>query len=324
MSENNWETGSRLPPVKEVAKDVPAEAVAAPVREGKAAGKALAKAKAEKERAEKEAKKAKKYGATSAGEGVTAPTAPSPPKKAGTEGKAKAVTTRSPGAGNGSASASNAMEEDPVKIFIPTRADDAMVDGIEARNLFPESFVTPKEDVHSVNHCHASFKVLAEILNNHLQSTNDLETKFNAIQNQLKRCLAKRIKSRRKSLSNDTRRKEEDAVHTARIQQLYELYTLFEMAHTNGTFQQIRDIIFKKTKSDIGDYGLFQVTFLRPRPPPRNFFKAAAVTTANSGSAGAGNGSGSRVRNAWNSPPKGGKRKTRKARKSSRKQTRRK
>lgn len=167
---------------------------------------------------------------------------------------------------------------------------------------FPEERNIRGVNVHSQSICDRDFPALAARLNNYINVDNiSVEDKYNRIEGQLRRCIAKRILTHKGSLRNKYRSLISDKKHLGHILQLYDMYKNFEQRYAAGTFDEVSKIEWIVTTSRLGQDGYFQVTYTSTMAP----LSAPPISVVQ------GN-------NAW-----GGKRKTRKARKSKRKQTRR-
>lgn len=160
----------------------------------------------------------------------------------------------------------------------------------------------PKEIYKDDDFCTDDFGPLADKLNGYLVTPG-----VPVLLAQLYRCIAERIlaNQRRGGQGNTAG----DLAHIGVIIGLINLYKYLDDIQTEG-MEDIVSISFVKYSSAYYPFGHFIVT-TKEKPAQQS---SSTTTTY----PGAGDGS------AWNSPPKGGKRKTRKARKSSRKQTRRK
>lgn len=168
---------------------------------------------------------------------------------------------------------------------------------------FPETPNIRGIPVHNDTICAADFPALAIRLNNyiHLQNISG-DDKYNRVEGQLKRCIAKRILTHKGALKSRERSIKSDKKHLGYIIQLYDMYKNFEQRYAAGTFNELSKIEWIATSSRFGPDGYFKVTYTHI-PPSAPVLSASTATT---------NG------NAW-----GGKRTTRKMRKSKRKQTRR-
>jgi hypothetical protein len=167
---------------------------------------------------------------------------------------------------------------------------------------FPETRNIKRVNVHADTICSADFPALALRLDGyiHLQNISG-DDKYNRVEGQLKRCIAKRILTHKGALRHPNRSKASDQRHLGHIIQLYDMYKNFEKRYAAGTFDEVSKIEWIPTTSRFGTDGYFQVTYTHT-PPPAPVVPATTATTN---------------RSAW-----GGKRTTRKMRKSKKRQTR--